>query len=163
MNELPNGDSSGYEGICPKCKTVIKTNIQGNELGTHICNQMKDLENKIEERKPYWDLVDKKAESNNRIDLDAYANGVEDGVNWHEELSNINALNFEIDALKREVEVLNHQLKGMYNEEDMLQIVNFTIGQWISSDERNEPDHKELRKNFLLYTLPEFIEQNKNK
>jgi len=43
--------------------------------------------NKIEERKPYWDLVDKKAESNNRIDLDAYAKGVEDGVKWHEERS----------------------------------------------------------------------------
>lgn len=39
------------------------------------------------ERQPYWDLVDKKAESNNRIDLDAYGKGVEDGVNWQKERS----------------------------------------------------------------------------
>lgn len=38
-----------------------------------------------EERKPYWDLVDIKAEQNNIIDLNAYANGVEDGVKWQQE------------------------------------------------------------------------------
>jgi len=39
----------------------------------------------LEERQPYWELVDKKAEENNTIDLDAYANGVRDGVNWQAE------------------------------------------------------------------------------
>ena len=38
-----------------------------------------------EEREPYWDLVDAKAEQNNRIDLDAYANGVLDGAKWQQE------------------------------------------------------------------------------
>jgi len=36
----------------------------------------------LEEREPYWDLVDKKAQQNNTIDLDAYAKGVIDGVKW---------------------------------------------------------------------------------
>ena len=39
----------------------------------------------IEEREPYWDLVDKKAEQNNTIDLDAYAKGVQDGAKWQQE------------------------------------------------------------------------------
>jgi hypothetical protein len=39
----------------------------------------------LEEREPYWDLVDKKAEQNNTIDLDAYAKGVQDGVKWQAE------------------------------------------------------------------------------
>lgn len=47
MNELLDGSSSGYEGICHKCGTVIKTNIQGNELGTHICGPREELEKKI--------------------------------------------------------------------------------------------------------------------
>jgi hypothetical protein len=39
----------------------------------------------VEEKEPYWDLVDKKAEQNNTIDLDAYAKGVQDGVKWQAE------------------------------------------------------------------------------
>ena len=39
----------------------------------------------LEERKPYWGLVDAKAEQNNTIDLDAYAKGVQDGAKWQQE------------------------------------------------------------------------------
>ena len=39
----------------------------------------------LEEREPYWDLVDAKAEQNNTIDLDAYAKGVQDGAKWQQE------------------------------------------------------------------------------
>lgn len=39
---------------------------------------------RLEEREPYWVLVDEKAETNNTIDLDAYANGVQDGVKWQQ-------------------------------------------------------------------------------
>ena len=42
-------------------------------------------EETLEEREPYWDLVDAKAEQNNTIDLDAYAKGVKDGVKWQQE------------------------------------------------------------------------------
>jgi hypothetical protein len=41
----------------------------------------------LEERKPYWDLVDAKAKQNNTIDLDAYAKGVQDGAKWQQERS----------------------------------------------------------------------------
>jgi hypothetical protein len=50
-------------------------------------------------RAPYFELVDKKAESNNTIDLDAYAKGVEDGVIW--------------------------QAKKMYSEEDLISFAHF--------------------------------------
>lgn len=35
---LPDGTIGGYEGYCPVCGQVIKTNIQGNEIGEHTCN-----------------------------------------------------------------------------------------------------------------------------
>jgi hypothetical protein len=65
-----------------------------------VCGECQIFEPKqepIEEREPYWELVDKKAEQNNRIDLDAYARGVIDGVEW--------------------------QAKRMYSEEEAIQIV----------------------------------------
>lgn len=46
----------------------------------------------------YWELVDKKAEQNNIIDLNAYANGVKDGVQW--------------------------QAQRLYSEEEVLQILH---------------------------------------
>lgn len=36
-----------YEGYCPKCKAVIKTNIQGNEIGTHDCKPIDIGENEF--------------------------------------------------------------------------------------------------------------------
>ena len=42
-----------------------------------------------------------------------------EGAKWEQDNSNINALNFEIDALKRLVKVLEHQQERMYSEEDM--------------------------------------------
>ena len=41
-----------------------------------------DTLEELAERPLYFELVDKKAKSNNTIDLDAYANGVQDGVKW---------------------------------------------------------------------------------
>lgn len=34
---LPDGSLGGYEGYCHRCGETIKTNIQGNEIGTHAC------------------------------------------------------------------------------------------------------------------------------
>jgi len=55
----------------------------------------------LEERKPYWDLVDAKAKQNNTIDLDAYAKGVQDGAKWQQE--------------------------RMYSEEEVKQIIEATL------------------------------------
>jgi len=44
------------------------------------------------------------------------------GAKWQQENTNINALNFEIDALKREIKVLKHQQeqdKNKYSEEEV--------------------------------------------
>lgn len=35
---LPDGTIGGYEGYCPECGKVIKTNMQGEELTTHDCS-----------------------------------------------------------------------------------------------------------------------------
>lgn len=39
-----------------------------------------------------------------------------------QENTNINALNFEIDALKREIKVLKHQKEQMYSDEEVEEI-----------------------------------------
>jgi hypothetical protein len=48
--------------------------------------------------------------------------GVQFGAKWQQENTNINALNFEIDALKKEIKVLKHQQeqdKNKFSEEDL--------------------------------------------
>jgi hypothetical protein len=47
------------------------------------------------------------------------------GAKWEKENSNVNALHFEIDALKRLVKVLEHQQERMYSEEDMIAFGKF--------------------------------------
>jgi hypothetical protein len=37
---LPDGSIGRYQGYCPKCKAVISTNMQGNEIGYHICKRI---------------------------------------------------------------------------------------------------------------------------
>lgn len=39
--ELPDGTRGGYEGYCPKCGMIIKTNSQGNEISSHECVPIK--------------------------------------------------------------------------------------------------------------------------
>jgi len=43
----------------------------------------------------------------------------------------------------------------------MQQIVKYTIGQWISNNERCEPDHETLIEHFLTNDLPNWFKQNK--
>lgn len=43
---------------------------------------------------------------------------------WQQENSNINALDFEIDSLKREIKVLRHQQERRYSEEEVLELLN---------------------------------------
>jgi C4-type Zn-finger protein len=49
------------------------------------------------------------------------------GAKWQQENSNVNALHFEIDALKRLVKVLEHQQERSYSEEDMQKYAKFSI------------------------------------
>lgn len=51
----------------------------------------------------------------------------------------------------------------VYNDEQIIDIVKFTIEQWSSLNEKNEPDHKDLVNNFIKNTLPEWFILNKNK
>ena len=43
-----------------------------------------------------------------------------EGAKWMQDNSNINALDFEIDALKREIKVLKHIQERMYSEDEVL-------------------------------------------
>jgi hypothetical protein len=97
---IPIGE---YEIIIPKEELKQELYSMDNEVECNNCGNIMSLtgyksggrEKKIsdeepkqetlEEREPYWDLVDKKAEQNNSIDLDAYAKGVQDGVKWQQE------------------------------------------------------------------------------
>lgn len=53
------------------------------------------------------------------VPIDAF----KQGAKWQQENSNINALDFEIDSLKREIKVLKHQQERSYSEEELLQIL----------------------------------------
>ena len=54
-----------------------------------------------------------------------YKLGFINGIKWQVENSNINALHFEINALKRLIKVLEHQQERMYSEEDMIAFGKF--------------------------------------
>jgi len=45
------------------------------------------------------------------------------GAKWQQENTNINALNFEIDALKKQIKLLEHNQQIMYNKEDVILIL----------------------------------------
>jgi hypothetical protein len=68
-------------------KIIIPSEEPNYNMKQEIIDEMERLkvetkQEKLEEREPYWDLVDKKAEENNSIDLDVYAKGVQDGVKY---------------------------------------------------------------------------------
>jgi hypothetical protein len=69
---------------CEEVKVELFPKFSNELYGIIIPNEEPKQET-LEEREPYWDLVDKKAEQNNTIDLDAYAKGVQDGVKWQAE------------------------------------------------------------------------------
>ena len=81
----------------PSCESVkIITNETGNyryfddspnTMYKIIIPQEEPKQETIEKRPDYYELVDKKANENNTIDLNAYAVGVEDGAKWQAENS----------------------------------------------------------------------------
>lgn len=72
-----------------------------------------------EETAPYWELVDKKAVLSNTIDLDAYAKGVQDGVEWQEKRSYTEEeIQFNVNKL------MNDLFKGKMHSNMIAGIVN---------------------------------------
>lgn len=73
----------------PDCKFVEIATEFDDDFGAPyyvICIPKNESKSQtLEKREPYWDLVDKKAQQNNTIDLDAYAKGVIDGAKWQAE------------------------------------------------------------------------------
>jgi hypothetical protein len=65
------------------------------------------MENKketLEEKPAYYELVDKKANENNTIDLNAYAVGVEEGAKWQAD-----RMYSEKDMHKYAIYILTHK------------------------------------------------------
>lgn len=58
---------------------------------------------------------------------------------------------------------LTLKLKEMFTKEDVNKIVRYTIGQWISHNERMEPDHEDLVNNFIINVLPDWINNKTDK
>ena len=70
--------------VCNHCSKTLREQMKG--CGEITCyRQFLHKQETLEERETYWDLTDAKAEQNNTIDLDAYAEGVQDGVKWQQE------------------------------------------------------------------------------
>ena len=70
--------------VCNHCGKTLREQMKG--CGEITCyRQFLTKKETLEERETYWDLADAKAEQNNTIDLDAYAEGVQDGVKWMQE------------------------------------------------------------------------------
>jgi hypothetical protein len=87
VEQIPNGITFGMFGNDePPTELIYKIIIPKEE----------PKQETLEEREPYWDLVDAKAEQNNTIDLDDYAKGVQDGVKWQKERSYSEEEIFEI-------------------------------------------------------------------
>ena len=58
-----------------------------------------------------------KLENSNAVEKANYIAGFREGVKWQQENSNENALDFEIDALKKEIKVLKHQQEKLCDSE----------------------------------------------
>ena len=69
------------------------------------------------------DLLDKKADQNNRIDLDAYASGLYDGANWQKEKS----------YSEEEVRELFSQYKEEFSIYRNMQILNVQFEEWFEN------------------------------
>lgn len=103
---------------------------------------------KLEVRQPYWELIDKKADTNNTIDLNAYAMGVEDGAKWQasricngggesiptpqveqellEQIKFLLSCNNEAQAL-RAIEQYRYWIEQeMYNDNDMVEYADYS-------------------------------------
>jgi hypothetical protein len=93
LNWFVNNSSCEEVEVESFCKNGDDCPSQSAYDKQHLCNvgykiimpKQEPKQEIVEERQPYWDLVDKKAEQNNTIDLDAYAKGIQDGVKWQQE------------------------------------------------------------------------------
>ena len=96
---------------CPKCNKPFRSVIQEPKQETTL----------EEAGLKHCDILDK---------FPALINPLfsfKEGAKWQQENTNINALNFEIEALKKEIKVLKHQQeqdKKMYSEEEMLKMLH---------------------------------------
>jgi putative cell wall-binding protein len=77
-----------------------------------------------------------------------------DGAKWQQENSNVNALHFEIDALKRLVKVLEHQQERMYSKEEVIEFGEMIAWNMVG---------KTITESFIRTVSKELFEQFKKK
>ena len=89
-----------------------------------------DIMENDEELRPKQETLEEVAKKYQMENGGAYSMGLDDafydGAKWQQENSNINALHFEIDSLKREIKVFKHQQeqdKNKYSEEDVIELL----------------------------------------
>jgi hypothetical protein len=121
INRLPHLYSKkiGYKIIIPKEQVLLQSSIDGEPIWGEpkqdiernyqsiSLNEVSEQETLEEAAEIYFKKV-----SPNVCFYDA----VKFGAKWQQENSNVNALDFEIDSLKREIKVLRHQQERMYSE-----------------------------------------------
>ena len=76
------------------------------------------------------------------------------GAEWQKDNYNINALDFEIDSLKRQIKVLKHQQEKSYTEKEVYKLINDFSFDW-NYNYRGELNTKEY--------LVEWFNKNKKK
>jgi hypothetical protein len=116
----------------------------------------------IPKEEPKQETLEEAAENESEYladyeDKEMYQKGFIAGAKWEKENSNVNALHFEIDALKRLVKVLEHQQERTYSEEQVIELLEYTRENFYDTGTKwHEEPYKDL-------TSKELLEQFKKK
>ena len=73
------------------------------------------------------------------------------GAKWQQENSSINALDFEIDSLKREIKVLKHQQERSYSEEEVYELIDKRETFWVRYKNTYSQNYISLREWFKQF------------
>ena len=83
---------------------------------------------------------------------------------WQQQNSNVNALHFEIDSLKREIKVLKHQQERSYSEEDLIEFSEWVShNDWVYLPRKNYWVNEEQEELEQKFTTKKLFEKFKNK
>ena len=88
----------------------------------------------------------------------------EEGAKWQQENSNINALDFEIDSLKREIKLLKHEQERSYSEEEFLEFSEWVShNDWVYLPSKGYWVNEEQEESEQKFTTKELTKLYKNK
>ena len=127
------GRENGVNVIKGQFKTQKEALDLANELNRKFPDLYYDWRETLIKEEPKQETLEEAAERLAKIHCDVRVNTnttefqiqqlIIKGAKWEQENSNVNALHFEIDALKRLVKVLEHQQERSYSEEEVYELL----------------------------------------